>query len=78
MLIAYSACVYLKSLCFVTSFKSKNSSFKEEIYHTHDLLNKIYVYENGDSLDENYYLEIQKHSLHSSVSTPDSIANILI
>ena len=42
-----------------------------------DLLNKIYVYENGDSLDENYYLEIQKHSLHSSVSTPDSIVNAI-
>ena len=42
-----------------------------------DLLNKIYVSDNGDSLDENYYLEIQKHSLHRSVSTPDSIVNVI-
>ena len=40
-----------------------------------DLLNKIYVYQNGDSLDENHYSEILKRSLHSSVSTTDSIAN---
>ena len=30
-------------------------------------LNKIYVYENGDSLEKNYYVEIQKHSLQNSV-----------
>ena len=40
-----------------------------------DLLNKICVYQNGDSPDENHYSEIQKRSLHSSVSTTDSIAN---
>ena len=42
-----------------------------------DLLNKIHVYENGDPLEENYYLKTQKHSLHNSVSTPDSIVNII-
>ena len=31
-----------------------------------DLLNKIYVYENEDSLEENHYLEIQKHCLHNT------------
>ena len=34
-----------------------------------DLLNKIYVYENGDSFKKIYYLEIQKHSSYNSVST---------
>ena len=42
-----------------------------------DLLNKIYVSENGDSLNENNHLEIQKHSLNSSVSTPNSIARVI-
>ena len=32
-----------------------------------DLLNKIYVYENEDSLEENHCLKIQKHSLHKIV-----------
>ena len=30
-------------------------------------LDKIYIYENGDSIEENYDLEIQKHSLQNSV-----------
>ena len=34
-----------------------------------DLLNKIYVYGNGDSFIKIYYLEIQKHSSYNSVST---------